>query len=113
MHIKGGETSRPFLIYRMFTLSGYIMATIYIPSLMRDLTCGLEIIQVEGTTMRQIITSLEEAHPGFRKRLIDEDSNRIKPNIAVMIDGRNANRSLLDKVKEASEIHFLPAISGG
>jgi len=89
------------------------MATIYIPSLMRDLTGGQEIIQIDGTTMRHIIANLEEAHPGFRKRLIDEDSKRIKPNIAVMIDGRNANRSLLDKVGVASEIHFLPAISGG
>ena len=89
------------------------MATIYIPSLMRDLTGGQEIVQIEGATMRQIIAHLEEAHPGFLKRLIDEDSERIKPNIAVMIDGRNANRSLLDKVEEASEIHFLPAISGG
>ena len=89
------------------------MATIYIPSLMRDLTGGQEIIQIDGTTMRHIIANLEEAHPGFRKRLVDEDSKRIKPNIAVMIDGRNANRSLLDKVGVASEIHFLPAISGG
>ncbi len=90
------------------------MATIYIPSLMRDLSGGQEIIQIEGTTMRHIIANLEEAHPGFHKRLIDEDSKRIKPNIAVMIDGRNANRSLLlDKVGVASEIHFLPAISGG
>ena len=89
------------------------MATIYIPSLMRDLTDGQEIILVDGKTMRQIMTNIEKAYPGFRKRLMDEDSNRIKPNIAVMLDGRNANRSLLDKVMDASEIHFLPAISGG
>lgn len=30
-----------------------------------------------------------------------------------MIDGRNARRILIDKVNEHSEIHFLPAISGG
>lgn len=89
------------------------MPTIYIPSLMRDLTGGEEIIQVEGADMRQVIANLEAAYPGFRKRLLEEGTQRIKPNIAVMIDGRNARRILIDKVNENSEIHFLPAISGG
>ncbi len=89
------------------------MPTVYIPSLMRDLTGGKEIIQVAGSDMRQVITNLETAYPGFRKRLLEEGTQRIKPNIAVMIDGRNAKRILIDKVSEHSEIHFLPAISGG
>lgn len=89
------------------------MPTVYIPSLMRDLTGGKEIIQVAGSDMRQVIANLETAYPGFRKRLLEEGTQRIKPNIAVMIDGRNAKRILIDKVSEHSEIHFLPAISGG
>lgn len=89
------------------------MATIYIPSLMRDLTGGREIIQIEGADMRQVIANLEAAYPGFKQRLLEDDAQRIKPNIAVMIDGRNARRILIDKVNENSEIHFLPAISGG
>ena len=89
------------------------MATIYIPSLMRDLTGGKEIIQIEGGDMRQIIANLEAAYPGFRTRPLEDGTQRIKPNIAVMIDGRNARRILIDKVNERSEIHFLPAISGG
>ena len=35
------------------------------------------------------------------------------PGIAVIIDGETANLGMLEKVKEDSEIHFLPAISGG
>ncbi len=89
------------------------MATVYIPSLMRDLTGGKEIIHIEGADMRQIIANLEAAYPGFRKRLLEDGTQRIRPNIAVMIDGRNARRILIDKVNEHSEIHFLPAISGG
>ncbi len=89
------------------------MPTIYIPSLMRDLTGGKEIIRIEGADMRQVIVNLEAAYPGFQKRLLEEGTQRIKPNIAVMIDGRNAKRILIDKVSEHSEIHFLPAISGG
>ena len=66
------------------------MPTIYIPSLMRDLTNGEEIINIEGKNMRQIITNLEAAYPGFRERLLEDGTERLKPNIAIMIDGRNA-----------------------
>lgn len=89
------------------------MATLFIPSLMRDLTSGQETIRIDGNNMREIIANLEAAYPGFRKRLLEDGAQRIKPNIAVMIDGRNARRVLIDKVNEHSEIHFLPAISGG
>ena len=80
---------------------------------MRDLTSGVEILQIAGTDMRQIITNLENSYPGFQKRLLEDDRQRIKPNIAVMIDGRNARRILNEKVDRNSEIHFLPAIGGG
>ena len=89
------------------------MANVYIPSLMRDLTSGVEILQIAGEDMRQIITNLENSYPGFQKRLLEDDRQRIKPNIAVMIDGRNARRILNEKVDKNSEIHFLPAIGGG
>lgn len=89
------------------------MPTIYIPSLMRNLTNGEEIINIEGKNMRQIIANLEAAYPGFRERLLEDGTERLKPNIAIMIDGRNARRILIDKVNESSEIHFLPAVSGG
>jgi MoaD family protein len=89
------------------------MPTVYIPSLMRDLTGGKDKISAEGATLRQIITDLENRYPGFRSRLIDEEEQRIRPNIAVMIDGRMARMGLYEKVEQGSELHFLPAISGG
>lgn len=89
------------------------MPTVWIPSLMRNLTGGVEQTQVEGKTMRQIVDKLDARYPGFKSRLCDEEGRRIRPNIAVMIDGRNSRMGLLEKVEENSEIHFLPAISGG
>lgn len=89
------------------------MPTVWIPSLMRNLTAGVERVQVEGETMRQIVGRLDDLYPGFKARVCDEDGVRIRPNIAVMIDGRNTRMGLLEKVNDNSEIHFLPAISGG
>ena len=87
------------------------MAVVFIPSLMQELSNGKERVVVEGNTVRQIIENLEESYPGFRERLIDQ--NRVKPNIAVAIDGEITPLGLIGKVSEASEVHFLPAISGG
>ena len=87
------------------------MATVFIPSLMQTITNGEQQVQVEGTTVRQVVESLERAYPGMKERLVE--GNRIKPNISVAIDGEITPLGMLEKVGENSEVHFLPAISGG
>ena len=87
------------------------MATVFIPSLMQSLTAGEHQVQVEGATVRQIVNNLDVAYPGMKERLVE--GNRIKPNISVAIDGEITPLGMLEKVGESSEVHFLPAISGG
>lgn len=87
------------------------MATVYIPSLMRDLTGGQDKIEMPGSTVRQIIDNLDSAYPGIRDRLVE--NNRIRPNISVAIDGQVAPLGMLEKVGADSEVNFLPAIGGG
>ena len=87
------------------------MATVFIPSLMQNLTGGKTRVEIEGSTVRQIINNLDEQHPGIKERLVDD--NRVKPNISVAIDGEVTSLGMLEKVGEKSEVHFLPAIGGG
>ena len=87
------------------------MALVFVPSLMQPLTGGKDRVEVAGSTVRQIVENLEAEHPGVRDRLVDE--GRIKPNIAVAVDGEITPLGLLEKVGENSEVHFLPAIGGG
>ena len=87
------------------------MATVFIPSLMQNLTGGQSRVEVEGSTVRQIVESLEKAYPGMKERLVDK--YKIKPNISVAIDGEVTPMGMLEKVGEKSEVHFLPAIGGG
>ena len=87
------------------------MATVYVPSLMQQLTCGQQQVVVTGATVRQIVNNLEEKFPGIKDRLVD--NNRIKPNISVAVDGEITPLGMLEKVGEESEVHFLPAIGGG
>ena len=87
------------------------MATVAIPSLMQELTDGKEKATVEGDTIREVLNNLESIYPGFKARICDD--NQIRPNIAVYVDGALTREGMRQQVSEDSEIHFLPAISGG
>ena len=87
------------------------MPTVAIPSLLRNLTNGKESITVPGATIREIINNLETRYPGLKARLCEDD--RIKPGIAVYVNGLLTRGSILESVDADAEIHFLPAIGGG
>mgnify|MGYP001453494062 CR=1 FL=1 len=87
------------------------MPTVWIPSLMQKLTGGDGQVEVEGETVRQIIEELDTMYPGFKDRLCEDD--RLKPGMAVAVDGEVNSEGMRRKVPKNSEVHFLPAISGG
>ncbi len=87
------------------------MPTVWIPSLMQKLTGGEGQIEVEGSTVREVIDNVDARYPGFRERVCDSDG--IKPNLAVAIDGEISPEGLRRKVPAVSEVHFLPAMAGG
>lgn len=87
------------------------MAEVWIPSLLRELTGGQAQVTVPGETVRQVIENLEKSYPGIEARLCHE--GRLRPSISVVVDGRVSAQRMRQRVTDASEIHFLPAISGG
>ncbi len=89
------------------------MPEVWIPPKLQQLTGGKQQIQVEGSTVRQVINSLERQYPGVKEFLTDETEEDLTPGIAVIVDGETSQLGMLQKVQENSEIHFLPAIAGG
>lgn len=87
------------------------MPEIWIPALMRDLTAGEAVVKVPGKTIRQVIDNLDQRYPGIHDRLCEEDG--LRPNITVMVNGEVSHHRLRQSLSEDSEVHFLPAISGG
>ena len=87
------------------------MPIVAIPSLLRNLTSGEESITVPGATIREVIDNLESRYPGMKARLCEDD--RIKPGIAVYVNGLLTRGSIRESVDADAEIHFLPAIGGG
>lgn len=87
------------------------MATVFVPTMLQSLTGGTQEVEVEAGNVRQVVERLEELYPGVKDRLVEE--GRLRPNLAVSIDGEIARMGLLEKVGENSEVHFVPAIGGG
>ncbi len=84
---------------------------VWIPALHRDLTDGVEQVTVTGETVGALIDELERRFPGLRARLCEDE--RVRPGIAVVVDGVVTPRGLRQRLTEPSEVHFVPAISGG
>jgi sulfur-carrier protein len=85
-----------------------------IPTPLRKLTQNQEIVQVEGTTIRDVINSLEQNYPGLKERICDEKNN-IRRFVNVFVNEEDI-RFLQDAetaVKPGDEVSIVPAIAGG
>ncbi len=87
------------------------MPLVWIPTQFQRFTGGQHQVSVAGTTVREVIDSLEVAYPGIRERLVEE--GRVRPEIAVAVDSEITTEGLRARVGPQSEVTFLPAIAGG
>ncbi len=87
------------------------MAIVYVPTMLLPLTGGVKQVSVAAANVRQVVNGLEELYPGIKERLVAD--NQLRPSLSVAIDGEIARMGLLERVGENSEVHFVPAISGG
>ena len=87
------------------------MAKVFIPSLMQELTDGQTQLDIQGSTVREIIKELDQSYPGVKDRQMY--GFKLKGNITVAVDGEVSPIGVLAKVQENSEVHFLPALGGG
>ena len=87
------------------------MPTVWIPPLLRDLTSGEDVLTVPGETVGQVIENLDTRYPGLSERLCEQGT--LRPNIAVVVDGVASRQRMRHRLTETSEVHFIPAISGG
>ena len=90
------------------------MASIRIPTPLRKLTNELEVVQTSGTTIGEILENLDQAFPGLKERICDEQGN-VRRFVNIFVNDEDI-RFLEDKatgVKDTDEISIVPAIAGG
>lgn len=87
------------------------MPTVWIPPLLQDLTDGREVIEADGASLGALVDDLDARFPGLAHRLLDD--GKLRPQIAVTIDGVVAGRRRGTPIDPGAEVHFVPAMSGG
>ena len=87
---------------------------IRIPTTLRTLTGGASEVSVEGSTVGEVLESLDAAHPGFRDRLIDENGAlRRFVNVFVADDDVRFMDGLGTPVADGQTVSIIPAVAGG
>jgi molybdopterin synthase sulfur carrier subunit len=88
--------------------------TVRIPSVLRNLTAGLETVSVSSSTVEQMLAALDAAHPGIKARLCD-DAGKLRKFVNVFV-GEEDIRFLdgpATALKDGDTVDIVPAIAGG
>ncbi|HUS65444.1 MAG TPA: ubiquitin-like small modifier protein 1 [Kofleriaceae bacterium] len=90
------------------------MANVRIPTPLRKLTEGKEEVTVSGTTVGEVITSLEAAYPGIKARICDE-TGAVRKFVNIFANDEDIRflKNLDTPLKDSDEVSIVPAIAGG
>ena len=85
--------------------------TVYIPSPLRSYTGRKSEVEVEGSTVGDVLRALDHRFPGLRFRIVTEQDT-IREHIRIFVNEDQA-RDLSAALRPDDEIHIICALSGG
>ena len=90
------------------------MATVYLPTPLRRFASGQSKVQVDGSTVGQVLQNLDTSYPGLKERLYDENGE-IKRFIQVFVNEEDVRGLQGDDtpVDARDKISIVPAMAGG
>ena len=90
------------------------MPTVRVPTQMRALVDGASTLEVEGSTVGEILLGLAEAHERLGAKLFD-DEGAVRRFVNVYVDGEDIRFAdgLDTKVGPGQTVSLLPAVAGG
>jgi len=85
-----------------------------VPAQLRPLTGGEREVTVPAGSVRDVIGSLETAHPGLQERLLNEDGSlRRFVNVFVADEDVRFLEGLGTPVADGQTVSIVPAVAGG
>ena len=88
--------------------------TVRIPTQLRTLTGGAGELQLEGTSVGEVLKALDAAHPGMADRLFD-DAGQLRRFVNVFVDEEDVRflAGLATPVGSGQTVSIVPAVAGG
>jgi MoaD family protein len=84
-----------------------------IPTILRTYTGGEKAVSADGSTLAEVVESLEANHPGIKERLVDDGDLRRFVNVYVNDEDVRFTGGLETKVDDGDQVVVLPAVAGG
>ena len=85
-----------------------------VPTILRTYTGGESEVTVEGSTLSDVLDSLEASYPGIRSRIVDETGElRRFVNVYVGNDDVRFLDGLATATPDGAKISVIPAVAGG
>ncbi|HEX6531356.1 MAG TPA: MoaD/ThiS family protein [Nitrospira sp.] len=84
---------------------------IHIPSALRSYTKHQSEVEVEGSTLGEVLFALDGRYPGFRFRIVTEQ-DRIRPHIRIFVNDEQA-QELQSPLRHEDRVYIVCALSGG
>lgn len=85
-----------------------------IPTPLRKLTNNEELVEVNGSTIGEVIVELQSRYPGIKDRLLD-DSGAVRRFVNVYVNEEDIRflQNQETKLRDGDDISIIPAIAGG
>ena len=85
-----------------------------IPTPLRKMTGGKDKVEVESSTLGEMVDSLESDYPGFKERLVDENGE-LRYFVNIYVNGEDVRflKGLETSTSTGDEVSIVPAVAGG
>ncbi len=84
-----------------------------IPTILRTYTDGAKAVDVSGSTLSEVLDSVESGHPGIKDRLVEGSDLRRFINVYVNDEDVRFLGGLDTAVDDGDVVVVLPAVAGG
>jgi molybdopterin synthase sulfur carrier subunit len=85
-----------------------------IPTPLQKITGGVGEVNVDGSSVKELLDGLEKVHPGLKERLVADDGQlRRFVNLYVNEEDVRFLKGMDTELSDGDEVSIVPAIAGG
>jgi sulfur-carrier protein len=91
-----------------------VSVSVRVPTILRPYTQGVSEVSVEGSTLSEVLESLDSSYPGIKSRVLD-DSGELRRFVNVYVDNDDVRFAdgLQTNIKDGGQVSIIPAVAGG